>query len=284
MVTENKKNKRICGIIGDPLKHSLSPVMHNMAFSKLKLDFKYHVFEIKEDQLIQTLDTLKFKNFRGLNVTHPFKLKIMDYLDFIDENAKDVGCVNTIVNNSGNLSGYNTDSEGAISALTKSGVDLEAKNNILILGAGGAARAVSHPLAKMGNHVFIANRSHSHALEICKKLGQFVHVKAVKNEDIPDVIDDMNILINCTPLGMLGGPKGSFISHDLIDSHLTVFDMVYNPKITPLLKAAIKKSARIIYGHEMFVLQGALAFELWTKKKAPLDIMQKTVLERLKDS
>lgn len=284
MVAENKNNKRICGIVGDPLKHSLSPVMHNAAFSELNLGFKYHVFEIKEDQLTQTLDTLKFKNFRGLNVTHPFKLKIIEYLDFIEEGAKSVGCVNTIVNNSGRLSGYNTDSEGAISALTQSGVDLNAKNNILILGAGGAARSVSQPLAKMKNQIYIANRSHTRSMELCKELEQFSEAKAVKIQEIPDVISDMNILINCTPLGMLGGPKGSFISHDLIDSHLTVFDMVYNPKLTPLLEAAKKKSARIIYGHEMFVLQGALAFVLWTKKKAPLDIMRRTVLERLKDS
>jgi shikimate dehydrogenase len=284
MKTIENKDKRICGIIGYPLKHSLSSVMHNAAFSALNLNFKYHVFEIKEDQLVQTLDALKFKNFKGLNITHPFKLKVMDYLDFIDDSAQMVGSVNTIINTNGKLTGYNTDSQGAISALTECKVNLDAQNKILILGAGGAAHAVAIPLAKKKNQVFIANRTQSSAQELCSMLKPFCESEAIALEKVPEIIDDMNILINCTPVGMMEGPKGTLISGDLMGSDLIVFDMVYNPKETPLLKAAKGKGAKIIYGYKMFVLQGALSFELWTKEKAPLEIMQKTVLENLKGS
>jgi shikimate dehydrogenase len=281
MEKENEK-KRICGIIGNPLDHSLSPIMHNTAFSNLKLPYKYHVFEIKEDQLAATLDTLKFKDFKGVNITHPFKLRVIDFLDFLDNNAKDIGSVNTIINNSGRLTGYNTDSSGALVALKKSGLDLiDAQKKILILGAGGAARAAAIPLAKMENEIIIANRTYSKGEELAHSVSKFGKGRVIKSDDIPNVIGNIDLLINATSVGMKGESQGMPISEDLIGPDLTVFDMVYNPKETPLLIAAKEKGAKVVYGHEMFLSQGALAFELWTKVKAPLDVMRKVVLKEL---
>lgn len=277
-----KEKKRICGIIGNPLDHSLSPIMHNTAFSVLKLPYKYHVFEIKENQLVPTLDTLKFKDFRGVNITHPFKQKILDYLDFVDKNAHAIGSVNTIVNNNGRLTGHNTDSQGALMALKQSGVDLiDSKKKILILGAGGAARSCAIPLVKMKCEIIISNRTKSRGEELVRILKGIGSADFVEHDKIQDIMENVDILINCTPLGMKGGQMGIPISEDLITSKIVVFDMVYNPKNTPLLLAAKKKGAKIVYGHEMFVSQGAASFELWTKEKAPLDVMKKIVLKEL---
>jgi shikimate dehydrogenase len=279
---DEQMKKRICGIIGNPLEHSLSPIMHNTAFSELELPYKYHVFEIKEDQLAATLDTLKFKDFRGVNITHPFKLKIINYLDFLDNNAKDIGSVNTVVNNNGRLTGYNTDSAGALLALRDSGCDTrDVKKNILILGAGGAARAAAIPLAKMNNEIYITNRTLSKAKVLADSVSRYGEGHLVEFEEIIQVIDKIDVLINATSVGMKGGPEGLPISHDLIRQDMTVFDMVYNPRDTPLLAKAKDKGAKIIYGHEMFLNQGAMAFELWTRKKAPVDLMRKTVLNEL---
>jgi shikimate dehydrogenase len=277
-----KEKKRICGIVGHPLMHSLSPIMHNTAFSELKLPYKYHVFEIKENQLVPTLDTLKYKDFRGVNITHPFKQKVLDYLDFVDKNTQAIGSVNTIVNNNGRLTGHNTDSQGALMALKQSGIDLiDTKKKILILGAGGAARSCAIPLAKMKSEIIISNRTQSRGEDLVKVLKGIGSANYVESDKIHDIIDDVDILINCTPLGMKGGPVGIPIPEDSIKSDIVVFDMVYNPKDTPLLIAARKKKAKIIYGHLMFVFQGAASFELWTKKKAPLDAMKKIVLREL---
>ena len=258
--------------------------MHNTAFSQLKLPYKYHVFEIKENQLVPTLDTLKFKDFRGVNITHPFKQKVMGYLDFVDKNAQSIGSVNTIVNNNGRLTGHNTDSQGALIALKQSGIDLiDTKKKILILGAGGAARSCAIPLAKMKSEIIISNRTKSRGEDLVKVLKGIGSANFVEFDKIRNIIDDVDILINCTPLGMKGGQLGIPISEDLIKSEMVVFDMVYNPKETPLLIAAKKRGAKIIYGHEMFVSQGAASFELWTKKKAPLNVMKKIVLKKLSE-
>jgi shikimate dehydrogenase len=279
-----KETKRICGIIGNPLDHSLSPIMHNTAFSALKLPYIYHVFEIKENQLVPTIDTLKFKDFRGVNITHPFKEKVLEYLDFVDKNAQAIGSVNTIVNNNGRLTGHNTDSQGALMALKRSGIDLiETKKKILIIGAGGAARSCAIPLVKMKCKIIISNRTKSRGKGLVKVLKGMGSAAFVVNDKIRKIMDDVDILINCTPLGMKGGQMGIPISEDLITSKMVVFDMVYNPKDTPLLKAAKKKGAKIVYGHEMFVSQGAASFELWTKEKAPVDVMKKIVLKKLSE-
>jgi shikimate dehydrogenase len=276
--------KKICGIIGNPLFHSLSPKMHNAAFSHLNLDYEYHSFEVSSDELVPTLDSLKLKNFRGLNVTHPYKIRILEHVDVLDESARSIGSVNTIIHEAGKLIGHNTDSQGAIGALKEGHPNIENNRyDILILGAGGAARAVAYPLVKMENNVFVSNRTFEKAEDLARNLEHQGNCSAIELKDLPKIMERMDIIINSTPLGMKGGPLGTIIQKDLITTNMTVFDMVYNPKNTPLLIAAKEQGARIIYGFEMFVRQGALAFELWTQKKAPLSLMRDEVIKALDD-
>jgi shikimate dehydrogenase len=278
-------DKKICGVLGKPLGMSLSPIMHNTAFSKLDLEYEYKVFEVPPETLAHTLKNLRESNFRGLNVTHPYKITIMEHLDEVHEMAHEIGAVNTIVNEQGSLIGYNTDSYGAIKALGDHRAHLEGSGTkVLILGAGGAARAVSIPLARMGCEITIANRTFQRAQDLTNILMGYKEAKPVRWDEVASVIDKVDILINATPVGMKGGPEGSPVLDDLISPGLTVFDMVYNPMKTPLLLSASIVGAKIIYGYEMLVYQGAAAFELWTGVGAPFSVMKETVLKNLNTS
>jgi len=274
-------DKKICGIIGNPLKHTLSPIMHNAAFSDLKLEYVYLAFEVFEQELSNTLILLKEKNVRGLSVTHPFKIKVMEYLDEVDENARAISAVNTIVNEDGKFIGYNTDSPAAIEAIKRNNVDLEHAMDILILGAGGAARSIVLPLARMGKDIIIANRNFERAMELALKFKSQGSIKVNILDDIEEIIENVDMLINCTPVGMKAGPQGSPISPELLRKDMIVFDMVYSPKNTELISAAKEKGAKVIYGYEMFLYQGILAFEKWTGEKAPVDVMKKVILDKL---
>ena len=280
--------KRICGIIGNPLGHTLSPAMHNAAFEHLGLDYIYLTFEISKSQLGDTLEKLKPNNFRGLNITHPFKLEIIPYLDKIDETAQHIGAVNTVVYDGESLVGYNTDSYGALEALRNSGIELEKhKRKIMIVGAGGAARAVALPLGNLGHDLIIANRTYQNAEELANmlnKINKSNTTNAIKLDNIEHEINDVEILINCTPLGMKDYTSDCPIPSKLIRNDLIVFDLVYSPKNTPLITAAINAKAKVIYGYEMFIHQGVKAFELWTGVEAPVEVMRKIILENLNDS
>jgi shikimate dehydrogenase len=259
----------------------LSPLMHNAAFSELDLDYEYHTFEIQEDEIASALKILKKKKFRGLSVTHPFKIKVMEHLDHIEDLARDIGAVNTVVNDSGKLTGYNTDSPAAMEALRRNNIELEHGMDILILGAGGAARSIALPLARMGKDIIIANRSFDRAMELAMKFKSQGTIKVNILDDVEEIIEDIDMLINCTPVGMKGGIQGSPISPELLRKDMIVFDMVYSPKNTELLSAAQKNGAKVIYGYEMFLYQGIMAFEKWTCAKAPVEVMKKVVLDKL---
>jgi shikimate dehydrogenase len=277
-------DKRICGVIGNPLGHSLSPMMHNAGFKKLGLNYVYHPFEIPDYALSNTLKMLKTKNFRGLNVTHPFKIKILPFLDEIDALAAEIGAVNTVVNDGGTLTGYNTDAYGAQEALASAGVRVEDINGkILVVGAGGAARAVAIPIAKLSKKLIIANRTLERAEELCEKLNHLrpSSAETIKIEEIKNVIDTVELLINCTPVGMTGGPDGAPIQTNIINNQITVFDIVFSPMKTTLITAAQAAGAKVIFGYEMLINQGAKAFELWTGKTAPVDLMREVVLDEL---
>lgn len=283
-LSEISGDKKICGVIGNPLGQSLSPMMHNAGFKELGLNYVYVPFEIPENALANTLIMLKAKGFRGLNITHPFKIKIIDYLDKLDEIAEEIGAVNTIVNNGGTLTGYNTDTYGAMEALSRNGVTIETSGGkILILGAGGAARAVAVPIAKAGKNIIIANRTLKHAEELVDKLNSYTAScsEAISIGEVETVIDTVDIIINCTPVGMKCGPKGIPIPTGLIRNDLIIFDIVYSPRDTPLISAAQNLGAKVIYGYEMLIYQGIKAFELWTGQSAPGDVMKNVVVNEL---
>ena len=277
---------KICCVIGDPIEHTLSPIIHNKAFQTLDLDFVYVAFRVGEKMLEGAIDGMRAFNIRGMNVTIPHKVKVMDYIDDVDEVANDIGAVNTIVNDSGILVGYNSDGEGALRSLVKSGISLQGMK-VLILGAGGAARAVIYSAAKeMPNSIVILNRTKERARELADKVsaktGIPVTAKKLENQSLKDEIQDTDLIINCTSVGMAPDLNGTLVPKNLLRKGLAVMDIVYVPFETRLLKEAREAGAIVIPGVDMFVNQAAFAFEIWTGRKAPVDVMKNVAVEALK--
>jgi shikimate dehydrogenase len=278
----NLPHFEICAIIGKNLEHSLSPKMHNKAFQELELDYVYLKFEIDETELRTTILKMRDRNYRGYNVTIPYKCLVVDEVDKLDVVAKEIGAVNTIVNDEGMIVGYNTDAYGVLESLKDHGVKLESKQSkVLVLGAGGGARAAGHALTKYSKEIFIANRTFEHGVALAKDLKKNTHAKAINIDEIADLKDKVDILINCTPVGTMDENEKPLIPNNWLNGNMVVFDMVYNPKETGLLKEAGKVGATVVYGYEMLVHQGAKAFELWTCEKAPVQVMRNTILNEL---
>ena len=278
-------NSRVCGVIGDPIGHSISPAMHNAAFRALNLDYVYVPFRVSPENLPHALEGIRALNIRGVNVTIPHKVSIIPLLDEIDGFAREIGSVNVIVNDNGRLIGYNTDAPGFIHALQHYGVEL-AGERVTVMGAGGAARAICFALAERGTSVTILNRTPDNAArfaeEISARTGQPIQVMRLTQENLAEAMDSCNILVNATSVGMYPDVEAMLVDHTMIKSHQTVVDIVYNPPRTRLLAEAEKAGARIVGGMEMLVWQGALAFEIWTGKQAPTEIMRKCAQHLLK--
>jgi len=277
---------RVCGVIGDPIEHTMSPVMHNAAFKELGLDYLYVPLRVKREELGKAVESVRALNIRGLNVTLPHKVSIISFLDELDPLARKIGAVNTIVNDDGVLTGYNTDATGFLQALLEGGVEPKEKK-VVILGAGGASRAISFILAERGAHLVILNRLLE--LDWAKELAQRVskvfakEVKALElnEKNLEMVLEGADILINATSVGMSPDVDETPVPARLLKPGLIVFDIVYNPIKTRLLKEAETASAQTIGGLDMLAWQGAIAFEKWTGRKAPLDLMKKEAIKAL---
>ncbi|MBA7531187.1 Shikimate dehydrogenase (NADP(+)) [subsurface metagenome] len=271
-------------IIGYPIEHSMSPIMHNAALKDQSLDYVYVAFNIPPNDLKNAVLGFKMLSIKGINVTIPYKENIIPYLDEIDPLAEKIGAVNTIKNEGKYLIGKNTDASGAKKALLDAGCEITGKK-ALILGAGGAAKAVSFALSEDLDVVYIANRTEKRAIKLAKDLTNKTAIKAVgKNMSIntlKNLVNDVDILINTTPLGMYPDIKESPISEEILHNNLFVFDIVYNPLETRLLKEARKIGCKTLGGLDMFVNQGGLAFEWWTGKKPNLNLMKEKVVEFL---
>ncbi len=275
---------KLCGVIGDPIEHSLSPLMQNVAFRELDLDYAYLAFQVPKEFLKSAILGITGLGMVGVNVTIPHKLDVMKYLDRIDEDALLIGAVNTIVNRNGELIGYNTDGIGAVEALERNGVQVKGKK-IAILGAGGASRAVAFKLAESARSITILNRTKSRAVALVKTLGEKrnVNVKADKlNDDALEItLGEIDILVNATSIGMWPNTSVSPVKKSLLPRSLTVFDIVYNPIQTQLLCDASEKDCKVVEGVDMLVYQGAAAFELWTGARAPVEAMRRAVMDNL---
>jgi shikimate dehydrogenase len=277
---------KICGLIGDPVEHTMSPAMHNAAFKKLGLDYTYIPFRVRPEELPRAVDGLKALNVRGFNVTIPHKVSVIPLLDSLDPLAEKIGAVNTVVNENGGLRGYNTDAAGFLRTLLGRGIEPQDKN-IVILGAGGAARAISYILAEKGAHLTILNRKLE--LEwaedirqlIREDLGREVRVMELTPRKLAAALEGAAILVNATSVGMSPASGRSPAPARLLRRRLVVFDIVYNPVMTKLLKEAKEAGARIISGVDMLAWQGALAFEKWTGQAAPLALMRREALKML---
>jgi len=260
------------GLIGNPVAHSLSPVMHNQAFAATGYNGVYLAFGVTDPGT--AIKGIAALNFKGVSVTLPHKVAVMEYLDAVDETAARIGAVNTIVNNQGRLIGYNTDGAGALQALrTRTSIK---DKSVALIGAGGAARAIGFGLVAAGGRVTILNRTRVSGERLAADLqAQFLPL----DEWAPNHYE---ILINTTPVGMHPETDATPIPQEDLSKDMVVMDIVYNPLETQFLKEAAASGCRIINGVDMFVFQGAQQFELWTGKKAPVGVMRNAVLEALK--
>jgi shikimate dehydrogenase len=264
-------NTSFFGIIGNPVAHSLSPVMHNQAFAAIGYNGVYLAFRVID--LDSAIKGIRALNFKGVSVTLPHKVAVMESLDEIDDTAARIGAVNTIVNNQGRLIGYNTDSPAALEALGTQTI-IQGKS-VALIGAGGAARAIGFGLVAAGGRVTVLNRSRTNGERLAADLqADFSPL----NEWQPHRYE---ILINTTPIGMHPETDASPIPKNDLSKEMVVMDIVYNPLETQFLKDAAARGCQTINGVDMFVFQGVQQFELWTGQKAPVDVMQNAVLGAL---
>ncbi|MEM3550757.1 MAG: shikimate dehydrogenase [Candidatus Bathyarchaeia archaeon] len=276
---------KLCGLIGDPVEHSLSPQMHNAAFKHLKLNFVYLAFRVEKDALEDAVRGIRGLQIHGLNVTMPYKTVIIKYLDEIDNTAMAVESVNTVLNIDGKLKGFNTDGMGALKALENNGVELNGKK-VLLLGAGGAAKSIAFQMIQEAEEIKILNRNGEKAKELAYFLQNKFGRKSLGAALLPGLLKEWlkeaDILINATSVGMHPNIDQTLVKREWLRPELTVMDIVYNPIETRLLREAKAAGAKVIYGTEMLVYQGAASFEIWFGRPAPVDIMKKAVLRSLK--
>ncbi len=269
----------ICGVIGDPIEHTMSPVMHNAAFKKLGIDDVYLPFRVVKEELNEAIRGMRALNIRGFNVTIPHKVAIIPLLDKLDFLAERIGAVNTVVNDDGILSGYNTDGTGFLQSMLEHGIEPKEKN-IVILGAGGASRALSFTLAERGGNLVILNRllEFEWAEELAQKLAHTFkrEVKALELDErnLSKALEGADILIHATNVGMSPDFDETLVPRKLLRPDLVVFDIVYNPIRTRLLREAEEAGAMTVGGLNMLAWQGVMAFEKWTGQKPPFELMR----------
>jgi shikimate dehydrogenase len=278
--SEINANTKLFCIFGNPVKHSLSPAMQNAAFKSAGLNAIYLAFEI--DQIKDGISAMKALNISGASITIPFKQDVIACLDRIDPLAAEIGSVNTLHNANGKITGYNTDGFGALDAMLENDVKIR-NSKVLIIGNGGSARAIAFTLLQGGAHVTIAGRNTekiSALIKDIKSKGKTASSVLINDLSI-DFMEKTDIIINTTPIGMTPKVSETPLDEYLILKQHVVFDIVYSPDSTALLKIAKAKKCRIIRGIEMLVHQGAKQFEIWTGYKAPVSLMEKAVKKHI---
>ena len=267
------------GIIGYPIGHSISPTFQQAALDSLGINAEYRAYAVHPDDVGPFVNSLRSDAVSGINVTVPHKEAVMAHLDEIDEWAAEAGAVNTIVNRNGRLAGYNTDGYGFLRALRESGGLDPAGKRALILGAGGSARGVVQALLRAEvASLAIANRTLSRAeslAELARSRGVPADAVPLQSDRLGDAARSAQLIVNCTSLGMTHGPDetASPLQADQIPPTALVYDLVYNPALTPLLIAAEQAGAATLGGITMLVYQGAASFEIWLERPAPVGVM-----------
>ncbi|MCA9500748.1 MAG: shikimate dehydrogenase [Nitrospira sp.] len=272
---------QLCGLIGNPVDHSLSPAIHNAAFRQLGLNFVYLAFPVQDlEGAVRGLRALG--HIRGLSVTIPHKVPILPLLDSVETTAKYIGSVNTIIKDHGLLVGSNTDASGALQALQQGGVERTGQR-IVILGSGGAARAIAFALGVEGKikHLTLLGVDDQErtllANDLKAKTPILMHDASLTPETLQSALAQAQLLIHCTPVGMYPKVDESCVPKHLLHRELTVMDIVYNPLNTRLLQDAQAIGCRTIQGINMFLYQAVGQFELWTGKSAPIEVMRKVL-------
>lgn len=277
---------QLCAVIGNPVAHSLSPAIHNAAFSELNLDFVYLSFRV-EDVKHALAGMKALENFRGMSVTIPHKIEAMKYVDEIPWVDRKIGSINTVINKKGKLIGLGTDGPGALKAIADAGVEIDGKN-ILMLGSGGAARAISFNLAQKTKLRELL------ILDIDKPMLQQLTADLKAGTDAPitsepltegslaGAMADADVIIHCTPVGMHPNEDATLIPAELFRPEQVVFDIVYTPLETKLLADAKSRGLKVICGVEMFINQAVMQFEQFTGLDAPVEVMRRVLMEHLK--
>jgi len=269
----------VYAVFGDPVEHSLSPAMQNAAFSAMGLSARYLAFRVRRERLMDAILGAEAMGFGGLNLTIPLKEEALKVV-VPDDNAAAMGAVNTVAfgdgEGGGRILGYNTDGLGALRALEGAGVRVEGRR-VLVIGAGGAAKAISRQLALSGAELSIANRDPRRAKDLAASVGG----KGYSLSDLEKLVPEAEVVVNATSVGMRAGDP-RLVDGRLFREGQTVFDIVYNRE-TELLQDAANAGARVLDGVMMLVYQGALSIEIWTERKAPVDVMEQAVREELKN-
>jgi len=276
---------KIVKLIGYPVEHSRSPLMHNAAFQSLGLDFVYLLFSVKPPNLKEAVTGLRASNVVGANVTIPYKEEVMKYLDEITPEAKFIGAVNTIHNREGKLIGYNTDGQGFITSLLTDGkVKLEGQK-VFLIGAGGAGKAVAVKLAERGvERLVITDKIVERAETLVGRLRENipdcpVYALFPDDKEFAKTLLGSTLLVNATSMGMKKGDP-CVVDPEYLHKDLFIYDVVYNRE-TPLIEAAKKRGLKALGGIGMLIHQGAASFEIWTGQKAPIEVMRNKILEEL---
>ncbi|MBF0559494.1 MAG: shikimate dehydrogenase [Nitrospirae bacterium] len=268
---------KIVGLFGYPVEHSLSPVMHNAAFANFDMDYCYVTFLVKPDLLGKAVDSIRALDLKGVNVTIPHKEKVIPFLDNVSEEASFIGAVNTICNEDGRLTGFNTDGRGFMQSLAEAGIDVKGKR-VLVVGAGGASRAIGYYLCTTASEVCLYDAAAEKAEQLA------LHLNSLKgNAGVIDsatfkkaaFISGLDIVINATPLGLKHDDPVP-VDASLLNNKHTVCDLIYRE--TPLLRMASERGCRTLSGLGMLLWQGIFAFELWTGKMPPVEVMRNALL------
>jgi len=271
-------------VIGHPIEHSMSPIMWNPALQELGLDYIYVAFDVHPDNLEKAMNGIRSLEIKGVNVTLPHKKTIIKYIDEVESLALKIGAINTIKNEEGVLKARNTDASGAKKSLLEMGLDISGKN-ILILGSGGVSRAIAYILAEEANKIVLTDLIEERATLIADEIKSSMKVDIegyLSSEDIIEkYIKKADILINATPIGMYPRVDETPVPKDLLHDDLFVFDVVYNPLETKLMKQAAEIGCEILGGLDMLVNQGMLAFEWWLNRKPNKDLMKNQIIEYL---
>lgn len=276
---------RFCMVIGDPIGHSLSPAIHNAAFHTLGLDYVYLASRVRD--VAPVLAGMRaLENFRGMSITIPHKISAMEHVDVIAPVDRAIGSINTVINEDGKLLGFGTDGPGALKALTDAGVEMDHRQ-VLMLGAGGAARAVAFTLANQTRlqklTILDIEDTLRDQLSADLKNGTCAAIDArpFSDDALASTMAEADVIVHCTPVGMHPKTDASLIPPELFRQGQAVFDIVYTPLETRLLAEAKARGLKVISGVDMFVNQAVLQFERFCGEQAPVDVMRRVVLEHL---
>jgi len=264
-------NAKVVAVIGDPIAHSRSPRMHNRAIDRLGLDMVYIPLRVPASRLSEAMDALRTLNFAGANITLPHKEAVIPFLDAVSEESRLIGAVNTIINREGKLFGTTTDTVGILGVLKKGKIDIK-KACVTILGTGGSARTALFTLLLNGcRDIVVSGRHPKKAAKLVrdceKQFGQKIPLLLIGSDPFIARMKETTLLINSTPAGMHPDTAGTPVDKEFLHRRMAVFDMVYNPLLTRLLREAKAKGAKTLSGIDMLIFQGMKSFELWTHRK-----------------